>query len=145
MFGTIGFYLAAGGLTVLTIGWTMLIKARAFYMYSEITTGKIVGTEFIDINRRNCGYAPIIEFTLDNKNKKKRKDDFTRIRFTGSNLARKESSFEIGAAVPVRYIPQKPEFARINSFNEIWLEPLAGMLAGLIFTSVGLFFLSASR
>ncbi len=137
MLGWLGITMATGGLYVFTMGLTMLYKSYVFYCYSMITTGKIVETEYMDLGHRRSGYAAVIEFELKDKKRKIQR----KIRFTANEL-KGEESHEIGAEVAVRFIPQKPEIAKINSFTEIWTESISGIIVGGAFTLVGLFFLS---
>lgn len=124
-----------GGLYVLTTGLTLLYKSFVFYRYSITTTGKIVGTEYVDSGNRLRGYAAIVEFKVGDKKKKSDR----KIRFTGTELKKEH---KIGAEVFIRFIPQAPEIAKVNSLNEICVEPFSAIIVGGVFLIVGLFFLS---
>ena len=126
--------LTGGGLTTLTWALTMLYKTYVFYRHSVVTAGKIVETEYVNHNGRR-GYAAIVEFTIKNK-----KSTGKSVRFRATEL-KKQSAHRIGAEVFVRYVPQNPALAKIKSFAEIWLEPLAGILLGSAFAATGLFLL----
>jgi hypothetical protein len=140
MIGWLGMTMATGGLYVFTMGLTLLYRNWAFYRYSLTINGKIVGTEYMDIGNRRQGYAAIIEFELKGKSKKA----LRKIKFQGTELKSKDS-YVIGSEISVRYIPEYPEAARINSFGEIFSEPMSGIIVGGAFCTVGMFFLTGLK
>jgi hypothetical protein len=64
-----------------------------------------------------------------------------KIRFQAFVGSRCESSFKIGETVGVRYLPEKPEIARINTSEHLYGDALEMIGGGFIFTLVALFLL----
>jgi len=72
-------------------------------------------------------YYPVIEF-YDNKEAK--------IRFkgaTGSN----PPEFEVGAPVKLVYDPTNPYEALVETFDQLWLGPVAATIAGFVMFTMG--------
>ncbi len=128
-------FLVSGGLVAFTKALAMLYQMLVFYRRSELVNGKIIGAEFVKNSSGRSGYAAVIEYTVKDKTQRN-----TRQRMRAAQL-KNESGHRIGAEIGVRYAMQNPQFARVNSFAEIWLEPLAGITLGLALITVGLAFL----
>jgi len=73
-------------------------------------------------------YYPVVEFVATSGKT---------VRFTGSSGGVGEPIIETGTEVKVMYDPAAPSNARIKSFSQFWLGPLAMAVAGLIFLLMG--------
>jgi len=113
------------GLTLLTKGLADFIRVVAFYKFSRKTIAVVVGMVEKDWDSSDV-YYPVLEFRLP-KNKK--------IRFQGA-VGSSPPAYKVGDKVAIRYVPQKPELAKINSLIGIWIEAVSYFLFGA--TLVGL-------
>jgi hypothetical protein len=118
-----------GSILIGVRGIIELRKTLAFVNHSRKTAGFIV-----DIQRDNSPqgkiYLPVVEFGLKKK-----------VRFVADLASRHNSNYRIGETIGVRYLPEKPEIARIDSFGQIWGNALLTFATGAIFMFAALFLL----
>jgi hypothetical protein len=128
----VGYVFALLGVVMLVLGVVFYDKKQSFVANSVITNGKVVDVE----QRRSTdsdGYAsysyyPVCEFiTADGRT----------ILFT-SGIGSNPSSYDVNEEVEIRYDPDNPQKASINSFFNIWMAPFILGLLGLIFLLVGI-------
>ena len=112
-----------GCMTVVTIAGFLLAAWRLtestiLAMRGVETTGTVVALQSASDSDSDW-YEPIIEFKTANG---------VTTRFKSAHAW----SGEIGSKVPVRYDPQRPQRAELNSFDEIWRDPIAIFIAVLL-------------
>jgi hypothetical protein len=131
--GYIGMLMLPSGIWLFAGGIARLRTVLYFLSLSKTTTGKIVDLVHDYDFLGQQAYLPVVEFQLKEKEQK--------IRFQSNVGDRRESSVKIGETVGVRYLPEKPEIARINT-TEYFYGDATQMIAGGIFCAlVALFFL----
>jgi hypothetical protein len=115
-------------------GWS-LGNTLKFRKLATVTEGQVVDYETSQSTSTSNGrsssktmYAPVVTY---------RDQSGTEHRVTSSSST-SSRSYDIGAKVPVRFMPNNPDEARIDSFMENWFLPvlLGGM--GLLFFSLGI-------
>lgn len=132
----IRFLCVAGPVFLLISGATGLGRAR-FVRSSFSTEGVVVDFHYIsDMNRPNAWTcAPIFRFTaMDGRT-------FTITSHTGQYPC----PWRIGDSVRVLYKENHPEYARIDSFFQLWLLPVVFGGLGATSTCLALVFLRSSR
>ena len=127
----IGILILPGSVLVFARGVARLHTVLAFMRLSKTTTGVIVDAT-CDAEEQNV-YLPTVEFQLKAKSRK--------IRFRGAVGRRLKSEIEIGKTVGVRYLPEKPEIARINTFGQLYGDALGMIGGGVVFALAALFLL----
>jgi hypothetical protein len=127
----IGILILPGSVLLFARGIARLRTVLAFLNLSKQTTGVIV--EAACCAEDQNVYLPTVEFQLTEKSPK--------IRFQGAVGRRLKSEIKIGKTVGVRYLPEKPEIARINTFGQLYGDALGMIAAGVIFALVALFLL----
>jgi hypothetical protein len=85
-----------------------------------VVQGKVVGHEAREIDDTKS-YLPVVIF---------HDQTGTEFRFT-SVAGRSTRQPEIGAEVPVRYLPSDPRIAYVGTFLYMWAAPLGTMVLGL--------------
>ena len=135
---TLGMFTRVFRAVSLLLGAVALISAGTtlfFVVNSESATGSVVDFEevtnpapVLNPGGTSSFYYAIIQFsTPENR----------QVRFQGRS-GRGDSSFEQGDRVEVRYRPENPEQARIDSTLEIWATPLIFGGLFLVFGIIGL-------
>jgi hypothetical protein len=145
---------AIGGLVFLTIGAIFLSCAgvsashtRDFHATALQAQGTVVGYKTTQSDD-GIGYYPTIEFTAlrtaPGDSLEYRIDEGRKVTFTAS-VGRGSMTYGIGASVPVSYLPEAPEEARLDSFAQNWL--LACVLGGfgLVFSGAGIVIMRGAR
>ncbi len=117
------------------IVWTLLTLGFAahtliFIERSVTATGTIVELREKQDDEGSVTYAPAFTFSLKDGNQQ------TVVSNVGSN----PSPFEVGEKVPVRYEPDDPSDAAINSFGQTWGFSIGFGIAAIVMTLFGLFF-----
>jgi hypothetical protein len=127
----IGMLILPGALWIFVSG---VIKCRimlTFVRLSLLTTGKVVEfKEESDVHRTY--YRPVVEFCLNEKFK---------FRFQAAEANRWKPAYKIGETVGVRYLPDDPNVAQINSFRQVWGSVTDALVVGIIFTLAALLLL----
>ena len=111
-FGLIG--VACFGLAVYLLSWRLRAQ-----LHGDIATGRVVGHES-RTDDESVSYLPIVEFS-DSRG--------VIHRFT-SVAGGSRRSPGVGATVRVRYLPDNPGVAYIQSFLHMWAAPLAFAVLG---------------
>jgi cytochrome c-type biogenesis protein CcmH/NrfF len=122
----------------LVLGWIILAVASAWTCYNvnfltraERAVGEVVRLE----QHRGTGrskqptYAPVFEF----KNSRERLHQVEELVRTGT------AAHPVGSKVIVRYWPESPEYARIQSFSTLWLAPVGFFAVGGCFLAIAAF------
>jgi hypothetical protein len=104
----------------------------AFVSVSKTTTGKIVDVAYDSDYLGKQAYLLVAEFQL--------KDNKRKIRFQSNVGDRWKPSVKIGETIGVRYVPEKPEIARINTTEHLYGDAFQMIGGGIIFTLAALFF-----
>ena len=127
------------GVAVIIVGCAWGYQRYALYREGVTTQGHVVEIRADwrkdDEGRMRAYSYPVIEF---------RSSVEKQHRFTGDNTA--FDSFEAGESVNVLYDPRNPGDARIVSFVQFWLGPVAVGVFGFLFLAggVGAFFMIRS-
>ncbi len=126
----IGMLILPGSVLVFIHGIVECRKTLAFVYLSFTTTGKIVEIkeEYEGAKRL---YRPVAEFCLNKKHKFKFEAAATRY----------EPDCKLGETVGIRYLPDNPKIARINTFNQVWGNGMSAVFTGAVFTAAALFLL----
>ncbi len=106
------------GILILCLGLYLLYRRLSFLKKSQLTEGQIISYEARKI-KQGYVYHPIVSFNLEQA-------VYTFI----SPAARGWKQYPEGHLVPVRYLPEKPQEAFINSFLHFWAAPLGCMVLG---------------
>ena len=122
-----GLVFAVFGLTFAGIGGWWFFEDMGFQRTAVTTTGTV-----IDLERRSSDdgstYAPVVEW---------RDPAGTRHEFVGG-VASSPPHYDVGETVAVAYQAGRPGAARVNSFTERGIMPLAFGGMGSIFAAIGL-------
>jgi hypothetical protein len=120
-----GLFAAIGGVMLVGAG-RRFARRRTFVRHSAVTTGTIVRlTE--NREREEISYVPTVKFTTPSGRE---------VTFD-SEMGSSMDAGQVGDTVAVRYRPDQPHVAEINSFMSLWgLTVLLGVL-GVVFTFVG--------
>jgi hypothetical protein len=119
----------------ITLSLGFIIHSAIFEHRSVVTSGTI--TELVP-TRVDDGYVtlcPQFRFSTD---------DGTRYLHT-SNSCSDPSGFEVGQAIPVRYLRGDPDSARIDTFWQTWALSAGFGIAAVVTGGVGLFGLTYVR
>jgi hypothetical protein len=130
----IGMLILPGCLLLFSGGVAGFRRLVAFLRLSEMTTGVIVDIVCGYDAKNKRVYLPIFEFRLIRK-----------IRFQAVVGSRCELSFKICETIGVRYLPEKPKIALINTFVQLYGDALGMIGAGVLFTLAPLFLLGELR
>jgi Protein of unknown function (DUF3592) len=115
-----------GGAMLLVAGG-QLARRRAFVRHSAVASGTIVGlTE--NREREEISYFPKVRFQTASGRE---------VTFE-SEMGSSSAAGRIGDTVAVRYRPDQPEAAEIDSFMSLWGVALLSGGLGLVFLFVGL-------
>lgn len=115
------------GLLFAVIGFTFLYNNYIFVSTARNTQGIVVSIERHTGSKGSSTYHPVVKFYPENL------EEFTFTSEIGSNPA----PYKVNQQLNVKYDPENPSNAKIDSFSELW------MLPG-IFTTIGtVFFLIA--
>ena len=124
----IGF--TAIGVIVTTISVGCGVTSFVHLAGSERTEGVIVGFNPV---QRSLGMerpeqpAPIVEYQVEGET----------YRIDGHFAPAPPSVYRTGEKVVVAHHPSRPSEGRIDSFGELWLEPLVFGSVGVLFTLIG--------
>jgi pilus assembly protein TadC len=129
----IGMLMLPSGIWFLAGGIARLRTVLYFLSLSKTTTGKIVDLVHDYDFLGQQAYLPVVEFQLKEKEQK--------IRFQSNVGDRREPSVKIGETIGVRYLPEKPEIARINTTEYFYSDATQMIVGGIICTLVALFLL----
>jgi hypothetical protein len=127
----IGMLILPGALLIIVKGVIECRKTLAFVYLSLPTSGKIVEIKE-EYEIRTKFYVPVIEFRLNKKGK---------FKFEAALKTRHKPNYKIGETVGVRYLLEKPEIARIDTFGQLYGSALSMIAAGGVFTLAALFLL----
>lgn len=118
------------GILLLFYAVTETIKQRDFVLNSDTVEGSVV--EIVEFKSSNgLRYAPRVVF-ITNEDEK--------VSFV-SLLNTDKPSYRNGGKVIVRYNPNDPQLAEVDSFTTIWLGVFIFWLLGLSFSATGLAYL----
>lgn len=111
-----------------------------FIQRSIKTTGTVVELETStsrdsDSGRLKTYYHPIVEFQTSTSNT---------VRFRG-DVGSHPSSYDQGEHVPVRYLPNQPQAAKLDTFFQLWFLPIILGFMGSLCTVLCGFFLWMAR
>jgi hypothetical protein len=110
---------AAVGPFLLALGAFSVVRTEMFIHSSIAVDGKIVDMRQMR-GRRGAIFAPVFRFNLQDG----------QVYVVGSNTGTNPPQFKIGDRVKVLYRPGHPEGARIDSFGQLFLFPLAAGIVG---------------
>ena len=128
---SIPWLLLGGGLASLAGAGACLLGTRRFLRRALPAPGKVA--ELLCEHSRHLSrgpcvvYRPVVTFSLPSGEE---------VRFK-STVAGYPPPLRHGQAVTVLYDPDRPQDARIRSFQDLWLGPLILGGLGLVFTSAG--------
>jgi len=108
-------------------GWT-LGSTLKFRKEATITEGTVVDFATSRSDKGKTMYSPVVEY---------RDLSGTSRQVTGSGSS-SSPGYDRGDKVPVRFMPENPEKARIDSFMENWFAPLILGGMGIIFFAIGI-------
>jgi hypothetical protein len=125
----VGFGFVIIGVVFATLALRHFGRRRAFLRGSRATMGAVVGFEERR-DREEPGYFPIVRFTTDSGRE---------VKFL-SEAGSSHPSAQVGDAVPVRYRPDVPERAEVDSFMGLWgLAVVFATLSGaFLFAGTGM-------
>lgn len=92
-----------------------IVSSYKEFDYSTQTRGKSYGTSYY-IDR------PIIQYTIKGVN----------YELHGQIRGKIGSSYQLGQTVPIYYLPDNPDFSMIDSFYEMWYEPIRTFIFSLL-------------
>lgn len=122
------------GLVFALLGLFTLV-AGGFYAYESfllVQEGRSTEGIVVDFHQQvssedqQVRYAPIVEYRVGGAT----------YRFASASYAN-SPAFEIGETLPVRYLPEQPDQARLDRFGSLWGLPLGLGLAGLLMSLAG--------
>lgn len=108
----------------LGVGWSIAVTASTvrFLAGSATTTGTVIDNHLGPRHRHGWrGATPEISFTASGRT----------ITFSAT-VESSPQQHEKGDTVPVRYRPDDPQDARLDTFHELWMTPMMVLLAGTI-------------
>jgi len=95
---------------------------------SVAVDGKIVWMDRVHrVNRTGFWYMPVVRFPLENG------EAFT----VRSNKGSNPPAFKVGDAVKVYYKPEHPEWALINTFDQLWAADTGLGFVGIVVMGLG--------
>lgn len=112
-------YLTFTGIALLAFAAFLFVRRLSALLRGSATVGRVVGHES-RTDEDTTSYLPIIEFT-DARGTVHR---FTSVAGGSTQLP------AVGASVRVRYLPDNPKVAYIQSFLHMWAAPLACAVLG---------------
>ena len=124
-----GFFIVLVAISLISYGVGAGLRASWFRRNSIPTDGIVVDNELDGTNRR--AFYPIVEFKV----KSGRKQRFR------SSFGARPPLYNSGDVVPVRYMPNDPERARIERPWQIWWDAAGLTGLGLATLAVGMRFL----
>ena len=105
-------FFTAQGTAVIAFGLVLFLESKNFVVHAtQQTSGTIVG--FVVPSGRRLTPIPVFEFT----------DSFGTLHTNYNSSRQDPPAYKIGELIKVRYRPENPETARIDSFAELWLFP----------------------
>lgn len=107
-------------------GWT-LGSTLKFRKEATTTEGTVVDFSTSRDNKGKVMYSPIVEY----------RDLSGTTRQLSSSVSSSSPGYDRGDKVNVRFMPQTPESARIDSFMENWFAPLLLGGLGFLFFAIG--------
>lgn len=125
----IGMLILPGALLIFTRGIIECRKTLEFVYLSLPANGTIIEMKK-EYEGARIYYRPVVEFRLNKKHT---------FKFEAAAKTRTESFYKIGEKVGVRYLPQYPHFARIDSFRQMWGDGTDALGTGTVFTIAALF------
>jgi len=122
--------LLLGGLGLLLIVAGVLLAARSVFIVvgQPAVTGTITQIDTVEPSsissapNNKVQFVPIIQYRVG--------DQSYQIKGQGAN---QYTTYQVGQAVSVRYNPQHPEQGQVDSFQQLWLGPIALIILGLPF------------
>lgn len=113
-------YLTIIGVAFLVLAGYLFLRRLSAQFRGEAAAGRVVGHEERKDDEATSSYHPIVEFT-----------DLAGAvhRFT-SVAGGSDRAPAVGAAVRVRYVPEDPGVAYVQSFLHMWAAPLACAVLG---------------
>lgn len=124
MLGTIVYGMRGGRRTTLGLGLSLVLLGLLFALAMGRTQGRLVlfgahaEGQIVEMNRAGKAYKPVVEFTTA---------DETTITFDGTTVAERDD-YMIWQKVPVRYLPDDPQVAEIQSWQSLWQPLLIGTI-----------------
>jgi hypothetical protein len=114
-----------------------MIAHRAAFIHAALRAeGTVTGTEPVRTTRTGAGTEiPVFRFTANDG----------RLHIIHSDISVPHSTFTLGEAVGVLYLPRDPEKARINAFSTLWQGPLIVSIWGAVWSLIPLLILIARR
>jgi Protein of unknown function (DUF3592) len=112
------YFLIVGSLVFL-LGIYLLYRRIYFLIHSQSILGKVISYEARTFDDSQVFY-PVITFMLGNN------QEYTFTSVAGSG----QKQYPEGHVVTVRYLPEKPQDAFINSFLHFWAAPVGCIVLG---------------
>jgi hypothetical protein len=112
---TLGGGILAIGIVIAIIGLIMLVRACVFVVGATKTTGQVVAMDRNDLSDNGPTFHPVFVFT----------DTGGIVHTQRSSSGSSSYTFEPGEKVTVLYDAAVPKHSKIDSFQTIWLFPLA--------------------
>lgn len=122
-----GVVLFLAGAALIGGGIYFLIDKIEFYTHSVQTEGEVVDVE-TSRHKNNTYYRPVVSFQAVDGN------TYT---FTSETSTSAAYDFNKGDKLTVRYIEDKPQMAKVDSFLELWALPMALLVAGIVILLAG--------
>jgi hypothetical protein len=132
--GAAGYVVAVLAAVLLTLASYLASQSLAFEDGARETQGRVIGYAETP-STGGTRYAPRVAFVAA---------DGRQVEFRGQMIATLKR-FEIGASVPVRYLANKPETARINLFADNWLGATIAFVLGAIAAVLALVVIYSAR
>ncbi len=112
-------YFVIVGILIFLLGLYLLYRRFYFLKHSKLAEGKILSYEQRKFDN-SIVYHPVITFKLEDGHI----STFTSVAGSGWK------QFPEGQTISVRYLPEKPQEAFINSFLHFWAAPVGCMVLG---------------
>lgn len=114
-------FFTALGTAVIAFGLVLFLESKNFVVHAtQQTSGKVVGFVLLSSGRSRT-HSPVFEF----------KDSSGTLHTNYNSSGQNPPAYKIGELIKVRYQPEHPETARIDSFTELWLFPTFVLGIGL--------------
>ena len=123
----------AVGFALVIAATALTFQTRSFVAGSTATLGRVTAWDYRKSSLRATGFVTVFTFT----------NAAGRTYTVRSGWASSRPSHRIGEAVTVLYPPEKPEAARIQSFQTLWLLPTVLGCSGLAAAGMGVLALRA--
>ena len=114
-------FFTAMGTAVIAYGLVLFLESKNFVVHAtQQTSGTVVGFVLLS-SGRSWTDSPVFEFT----------DSSGTLHTNYNSSGQNPPAYKIGELIKVRYRPENPETARIDSFTELWLFPTFVLGIGL--------------